>query len=219
MIPAFMPAKKISAKKPASHQLDQLIMAMLVLVVVGAAIIVWQNWTIKVMSTSYSSAESYINIGTQRTARLAESKSELVKENEVLMKRLERWNVNAEGSSRFGGVLKVALLQSGFNQDDPFLWELYILRVNKVIDDPKTPYSIMVVSDGTQDRGLLVAKRLGEDQYQYVPGTFFIVPNYAHQVVQNVKWAAAKQVGYEILTKVEGGSPDIVDKKTLDIKE
>lgn len=212
-----MPTKKLTPKKAANRQSDLLIMSILGLVVIGAAVIIWQSYQLNVLESTYSAEIS--SDGTSRYARLASSKSMLASENEGLKKRLERWNTNAVGSSLHGDVLKDALLNSGFNQEDPLLWEFYVLRVNKVMDDPKDPYSIMIIGDGMQDRGFLVAKRVGQDDYKFQPGTLFIVPNYAHQVVQNVKWAASKQVGYEILTKVEGESPDIIDKKTLDIKD
>lgn len=211
-----MPTKKLTPKKAASRQSDLLIMSILGLVVVGAAVIVWQSYQLNVMESAYSAEIS--SGGPSRYARLASAKSELADENMGLKKRLERWNEAAKATSLHGDLLVDVLVKSGISVDDPQIWNSDLLRIDRVLDDAKTPYSIMVISDGL-DRGLFVAKRVGEGSYEFVPGTFFIVPNPAHQVVQNVKWAASKQVGYEILTKVEGENPDIIDKKTLDIKD
>jgi len=216
-----MPTKRIPTKKAANLQMDQLIMAILALVVVGVAVIIWQNWRMNRLSDmAVNGKSSAVSNFFQKTS-LHTEKQALLKENEALKKRLVRWNENALESSPQGELLKSALVQSGYSKDDPLLWEFYVLRVGKILDDAKTPYAIMVVSDGTQDRGVFVAKRIGEktgeknaDYYEFVPGTLHMVSNYTHQVVQSVKWAAQKSAAYEVLTLIEDGS-SMVDKQTI----
>jgi hypothetical protein len=218
-----MATKKLSPKKAADRQMDQFVMAVLGLVVIGAAVIVWQAWTIKTLEASYSSAEGFANTAMQRSARQAENKATLAKENDSLKQRLERWNLNAKASSYQGDLLVDVLVKSGFPQDDTLLWNFEVLRVGQILDDAKTPYAIMTINDGTQDRGLFVAKRIGVgssekevDNYEFVPGTFRMISNYAHQVMEDIRWSASKQVAFSIITFAEDGSK-LVDKQVIDL--
>ncbi len=221
-MPTKKPTLKLTPKKAASRQSDLLIMAVLGLVVVGAAVIIWQSYQLDVLESSYQSQGS----AALRGAKMSAPRLPLAAENDALLKRLDRWNENSMSTSPQGDLLASVLVKSGFPQQDTLLWNFEILRVGKILDDAKTPYAIMTISDGTQDRGLFVAKRVGvrsddkaTDNYEYVPDTFRMVSNYAHQTIQNVRWSASKQVGYEILTKVEGPNPNQVEKMTIDIQE
>lgn len=214
-----MAPKKLSPKKAADRQMDQFVMAVLGLVVIGAAVILWQGWQIKVLESSNASAEALISSNTRNNARSAAAKDKLFLENRDLQARLDRWDAASRFESTHVDLLGQALSTVVWPTVDVLLGEYGIVSAGKIIDDAKTPYSVVLIKEGqTRNIGLFVVKRVGvgEANYELVPETTSLVGR--HQSIGKVEWTAPKQVTYEVVTMPETGEKKI-EKKTIDIKE
>jgi hypothetical protein len=205
-----MPTNKLTPKKAASRQSDLLIMSILGLVVIGAAVIIWQSYQLNVLESTYATEVS--SAGTSRCARLASVKSQLANENEALKTRLERWNEQIKFEMPQANLLETALKQAG-RQTDILLGESGILSVGAIVDDAKTPYSIILIKEGqSRNVGLFAVKRVGvgEGNYELVPNTTVLVG--AQQTIGAVAWTQPKLASYQIVTTLETGAKEVENK-------
>lgn len=209
--------KKSRAKKAAERQMDALIMAVLFLIVVGAAVIVWQAWTIRSLESSNADAEALIASNTRYNAASAAAKDRLFLENRDLQARVERWNAASRFESPHVDLLEQALSTVVWPTADVLLGEYGIVSAGKIIDEARTPYSVVLIKEGqARNIGLFAVKRVGvgEANYELVPDTTFLVG--AHQSIGKVEWTAPKTVTYEVVTQPETGDKQ-VEKKTLQL--